>query len=61
MKERYSEPQLDIVTFSIADVINTSYATPDDGFPSDSSTVATTNANGGMGGPNEGEFGDEWL
>ena len=58
MKERYSEPQLDIVTFSIADVISTSAVPNDDIAPT---ATATTNENGGIGGPNEGEFGDEWL
>ena len=58
MKEHYSEPQLDIITFSIADIINTS---ADEGDGGVIRTTLTTNENGGIGGPNEGEFGDECL
>lgn len=58
MKERYSEPQLEIITFSIADVINTSFA------PTDDIAGAFDTQHGGISsGPNAnaGEFGDEWL
>lgn len=56
MKELYLDAEMDVVKFSIEDVINTS-----------TDSVATvdptreTSVNGGMGGPNEGEWGDEWL
>ena len=48
MKELYLDAEMDVVKFSVEDVINTSN---DD----------TTSEFVGMGGPNEGEQGDEWL
>lgn len=45
MKELYLDAEMDIVKFSVEDVINTS-----------SETTWS-----GMGGPNEGEQVDEWL
>lgn len=52
MKELYLDAEMDVVKFSVEDVINTSTETE---------TTRATSVNGGMGGPNEGEFGDEWL
>lgn len=49
MKELYLDAEMEVVKFSIEDVINTS-----------SETTKPKNT-GGMGGPNEGEAGDEWV
>lgn len=46
MKELYLDAEMDVVKFSVEDVINTS---------------ETTWSHSGMGGPNEGEPGDSFL
>ena len=47
MKELYLDAEMDVVKFSVEDVINTS--------------ASTTWSHSGMGGPNEGEPGDSFL
>lgn len=48
MKELYLDAEMDVVKFSVEDVINTSAET-------------TSWSHSGMGGPNEGEPGDSFL
>lgn len=52
MKELYLDAEMEVVKFSVEDVIATSASTE---------ASASSPVNGGMGGPNEGEWGDEWL
>lgn len=47
MKELYLDAEMDVVKFSVEDVINTS--------------ETTSWSHSGMGGPNEGEPGDSFL
>lgn len=47
MKELYLDAEMDVINFSVEDVITTS-----------SSSATTAPATGGMGGPNEGAAGD---
>ncbi|MBQ7345036.1 MAG: hypothetical protein IJW45_03110 [Oscillospiraceae bacterium] len=53
MKETYIHPDMDIITFSLADIIATSEAYTGD--------IAAPSWDPGVGGENEGEPGDTFL
>ena len=50
MKELYLNAEMDVVEFSVEDIINTSVE-----------TETTTTKKGGLGGENEGPAGDSFL
>ena len=51
MKELYLNAEMDVVEFSVEDIINTSVETE----------TTTTTKKGGLGGENEGPAGDSFL